>query len=385
MKDLSIYFQNFGEINQQLSDSQLGKKMVVCSVEHFYTPEKNDVALIFVPEYRNSEIAENKEHISEIRSKLYQLHAGDWVPNIYDLGVIEPGGSVQDTYAALKDVVDELVKNGVIPIVIGGSQDLTYPIYQAYESLEQTVNILDIDAKIDLGSHEEPINNESWLSHILTHQPNYLFNYAVLGYQTYLVNHEELDLMNKLFFDAYRLGEFYQNPKIVEPLVRNADVVSFDLSAIRGSDYSGNHLENPHGLYGEDACSIMRYAGLSDKLTSLGLFNFQPADRMSFDANLIAQMLWYFVDGVSNRKRDYPIGSKNSYVKYTVSIDDFKDQINFYKSDKSARWWMEVPYPKLEGAKFQRHLLIPCNYEDYQNALENELPNLWWKTYEKLT
>ena len=171
---------------------------------------------------------------------------------------------------------------------------------------------------------------------------------------------------------------------MVEPLVRNADILSFDLNAIRGSDYHANAMHLPHGLYGEDACRIMRYAGLSDKLTSLGIFNFNSSSDLEFDANLVAQMMWYFIEGYNNRKKDYPFSSKADYTKYLVSIDNFKDEIVFYKSDKSSRWWLEVPYPKRDGVKYDRHLLVPCDYEDYQNALKNELPDLWWKTYEKL-
>lgn len=385
MKDLSIYFQNFGEVSADLSSNQIGKKIVVNTAADFCTPSKNSVAVLFVPEYRNSNLETAKSYINELRKSFYRLYSGDWSHEVYDLGVIEPGGTPEDTYSAVKEVVSELVKNSVIPVVIGGSQDLTYPLYQGYESLEQTVNILDVDAKIDLGNHEAAISHESWLSHILTHKPSYLFNYSALGFQSYYVSPEELDLMGKLYFDTHRLGEFYQNPKMVEPLVRNADILTFDLGAIRGSDLNANHLNSPHGFYGEDACAIMRYAGLSDKLTSVGLFNFVAGDRLPFDANLLAQMLWYFIDGVSNRKKDYPVGSKSRYLKYTVNIDDFKDQINFYKSDKSSRWWMEVPYPKIKGMRYQRHLLVPCNYEDYQNALKNEMPNLWWKTFQKLT
>ncbi len=130
----------------------------------------------------------------------------------------------------------------------------------------------------------------------------------------------------------------------------------------------------------------MRYAGLSDKLTSLGLFNFAPGgEGYSSDINLLSQMIWYFIEGYSLRKKDYPIGSKSTYLKYRVNIDDFKDEIIFYKSNKSSRWWLEVPYPKVKGIKLQRHLLVPCNYEDYENALLNELPDLWLRTYKKLS
>lgn len=384
MKDLSIYFSAFGD-NSSCSEGQLGKKIQVNKEGAFNAPGKFEIALLFVPEYRNSLLEQSIEHVNAIREKLYGLKDGGWKINITDLGTISPGESVEDTYLALKDVVQELVKNQVFPLVIGGSQDLTFPIFESYQGLEQTVNILDVDSSIDMGDPDDLIAEDSWLNKVLMLKPNYLFNYSVLGYQSYLVEHKETDLLNKLFFDAYRLGEFYSNPRMVEPLVRNADILTFDLNAVRGSDYNGNSEKLPHGFYGEDACSILRYAGLSDKLTSLGIFNFQESTKIEFDANLVAQMVWYFFEGYANRKRDYPIGSKSTYTKYLVSIDDFKDEIVFYKSDKSGRWWMEVPYPKVKGAKFQRHLLVPCDYEDYKNALTNEMPNLWWRTFEKLS
>ena len=384
MKDLGIYFTSFGDTSI-CSTNQLGKRINVNSAESFYAPGKFEVAILFVPEYRNCGFDQSQHYIDEIRKSFYKLFPGEWKVKITDLGTILPGETVDDTYTAVRDVVKELVKNQTFPIVIGGGQDLTYPLFEAYQSLEQTVNILDIDCAIDMGDPEDAISAKAWINKVLMLRPNYLFNYSVLGYQSYLVQQKEVDLLNKLFFDAYRLGEFYQNPRMVEPLVRNADILSFDLNAILVSDYSGNSEKLPHGLYGEDACRVMRYAGMSDKLTSLGIFNFKSAERQDFDANLVAQMMWYFIEGFENRKRDYPIGSKTSYTKYMVSIDDFKDEIIFYKSDKSGRWWMEVPYPKIKGAKYQRHLLVPCDYEDYKNALTNEMPNLWWRTFEKLS
>jgi len=384
MKDLSIYFKGLSKSDNESISGSIGEKAIVNFGDNFENPAPYSIAVLSVPEFRNSTIPTQTD-LSVINDKICDLQYGDWKTPIYLLGTILPGNSIEDTYLALREVVLELVKDHVFPIVIGGSQDLTFPIFQAYKDLEQTVNILDIDPALDMGDPENPIDSTSWLNKILLEKPNYLFNYSLLGYQSYLVKTEESNLISKLLFDSTRLGEFYNDNKLVEPLVRNADILTFDLDAIRGSDYNGNTRDLPHGIYGEDACTIMRYAGLSDKLTSLGVFNFNTSVKSNFDANLVAQMIWYFIEGYNNRKRDYPIGVKTDYTKYHVSIDDFKDQITFYKSDKSGRWWMEVPYPKVKGAKFQRHLLVPCNYEDYQNALTNEMPNLWWKTFEKLT
>jgi len=385
MRNIGIYFSDFASEGKYTA-GQLGKSVVYNSEKDFILPKKDSIAIMFVPEYRNSESEQSIDFIHSIRQSLYTLYGGDWRAPIYDLGVVKPGKTVQDTCAAVKEIIAELVKAKVVPVIIGGSQDLTYSVYSGYQNLEQTVNILNVDASLDMGGPDEKLSTSNWLSKIVVHKPGYLFNYSLLGYQSYLVNPAEINLLEKMYFDAFRLGEFYSNDKMVEPIVRNADILTFDLNAIRSSDYKGNQFNLPHGFYGEDACRIMRYAGWSDKLTSLGLFNFSSKpENLHSDSNLIAQMIWYFFEGFNLRKKDYPIGSKTNYTRYTVSLDDFKDEIIFFKSDKSGRWWMEVPYPKIKGVKFQRHLLVPCNYEDYENALKNEMPNLWWKTFQKLS
>ncbi|MBL7898768.1 MAG: formimidoylglutamase [Crocinitomicaceae bacterium] len=385
MKDISIYFSAFSA-KQNFAPGTLGNFVVHNSAEDFEYPTKGSIALLYVPEFRNSRKKSATDYIDKFRTSLYTLYVGEWKSPVFDLGVIKPGKKVEDTFAALTEVIHELVKNKVTPLVIGGSQDLTYSIYKAYEKLEQTVNILDIDHALDMGKPDDPLTEKNWLSKIIVHKPGYLFNYSLLGYQAYLTNKEEIHLLDKMFFDSYRLGEFYADEKLVEPVVRNADILTFDLNSIRSSDYRGNETKMPHGFYGEDACKIMRYAGWSDKLTCLGIFNYSENENaLEFDMNLLAQMVWYFIEGFNLRKKDYPVGTKSSYTKYTVAIDNFKDEIVFYKSDKSGRWWMEVPYPKVKGVKFQRHLLVPCNYEVYESALQNEMPNLWWKTFQKLS
>ncbi|HIP37600.1 MAG TPA: arginase [Crocinitomix sp.] len=382
MKDLSIYFKPIHKLSAY-SETQLGYKII--DEVDYDTIENESIAILFVSEYRNSTIAHHNASFQIIQNKLYQLEAHHWSKNIYNLGEVSQGLTQFDTYIALKEIIAELVKNDIIPIVIGGSQDLTYPIFQAYEKLEQTVNLMSVDAEFDLGEVNKDIQWDAWLNKIIVHKPNYLFNYTNLGFQSYYINLKEKHLFDELFFDYYSLGEFYTNNKMVEPLVRNTDILTFDLNAIRSSDYKANTKDSPHGFYGEDACRIMRYAGLSDKLTSLGLFNFSHnKNTVKIDANLVAQMIWYFIEGVHQRKNDYPKGSKKTYTKYRVAVDDFKDEIVFYKSDKSGRWWIEVPYPNTQNLKFQRHLLVPCTYETYQNAVKNDIPNLWWKTYQKL-
>ncbi|MCH2233029.1 MAG: formimidoylglutamase [Crocinitomicaceae bacterium] len=377
MRDLSIYFKPFEEPSSYKNGS-LGS--LIIDIEE---ADQASVAIVSVPEFRNSSTS-GIDSQQEVFTRFISLYKGEWDVKILALGEILPGNTLDDTYAAIKEVVTELVKNNIVPVVIGGSQDLTYAIYQAYEKLEQTVNIVDFSPKSDLGNPDEELSSQGWLSKIIMHKPSYLFNYSLIGYQNYLTNPEELSLLNKMYFDTERLGTFYRNERRMEPMVRNADILSFDLDSIRSSDFPSNAYDLPHGFYGEDVCRILRYAGMSDKLSVLGLFHESSNELTSVESNLIAQLIWHFIDGVANRKKDYPIGTKEDYLKYIVSLDDFKDELIFYKSPNSGRWWMQVPYPKTDKLKFERHLMVPCNYEDYQSALQNEMPDLWWKTHQKL-
>lgn len=321
----------------------------------------------------------------QIRKYLYQLHPGPYPLKLVDLGNIRNGFAVSDTYFALSSVVAELVSCNILPIILGGSQDLTYANYQAYQSLGQIINIVAVDPMFDLGRSEQELDARSYLSSIILHQPNYLFNYANIGFQSYFVDQDALKLMKNLFFDTYRLGIVRERLEDVEPIVRNADMLSFDISAIRASDAPGNANATPNGFYGEEACQVVRYAGLSDKLTSIGFYEVNPSlDVSGQTSHLVAQMIWYFIDGYYNRAHDFPFRNEEDYLKYLVSISDHKEEIVFFKSKKTDRWWMEIPLPAEQRIKYERHYLVPCSYKDYQTACENDIPDRWWMVYQKL-
>lgn len=349
--------------------------------------EETDIAIIGVKEDRNAPDNQGCAFGPDyVRKYLYNLFQGPFKARIADLGNIKPGETIEDTYFAVKSVVADLLEKKIVPVIIGGSQDITYANYRAYESLGQIINIVSVDASFDLGLNEDKISNHNFLNKILTHQPNFLFNYTNIGYQTYFVDQDAIELMNKLYFDINRLGLVRKNMEEVEPIVRNADLLSFDMSSIRQSDAPGNANASPNGFYGEEACQITRYAGLSDKLSSIGFYELNPAfDNGEQTAHLVAQMIWYFMEGFYNRKKDFPDRKRKdsgAYVKYVVSMEEFKNEITFYKSKVSDRWWMEVPCQGLQS-KYERQFLVPCSYSDYQDACNEILPEKWWQVYQK--
>ena len=370
--------------------SQLGSRINSYSADFPDMEEKVDLAIIGVQDDRN---AVNNPGCAlapdYIRDKLYRLYEGSYTTKIVDLGNIRQGATVTDTYIALKTVVSELIKNDIIPVILGGGQDLTYAQYLGYEDLEQKVDLVIIDSHFDLNDDEQETGgiettSQSYLNKIFLHQPNYLFNYSNLGYQTYFTSQDSLRVMEKLYFDVHRLGELSGSVSGAEPVIRNASMISFDVSAIRSSDAMGNANAGPNGFYGEEACQLARYAGFNDKLTSIGFYEFNPAyDNNGQTATLLAQMIWYFFDGVYNRKKDFPLNPKSQYLIYKTSLKHEEHELVFVKSKKSGRWWMQVPYPT-GGSRNERFHLVPCQYDDYKTAVSGEMPDLWWRTYQKL-
>jgi hypothetical protein len=361
-----------------LSSQHLGSKIAFHTDKEFPDTDKVKIAIIGVLENRGDVIAFEKVDLRAIRKELYALFPGNWQNPIADLGDILPGNSLEDTYFALQNVIAKLIQKGIIPIVLGGSQDLTYPLYRAYDKLEQMVNLVAVDSKFDFGKQEDGITSNSYLSKIILDEPNNLFNYCNIGYQTYYNSQEEIDLIEKLYFDAYRLGEISNNLALSEPVFRDADIVCLDLNSVKSSD-SGNMINfTPNGFDGKEICSLSRYAGISDKVSSLGIFNHNNNKK---EAVLVSQIIWYFMEGVNYRSNEYPFGTKENYLKYIVPLEN--EELVFYKSNKTDRWWIVINFFSGQHNKLKKNTLLPCSHDEYLAACNHEIPERWWKAQRK--
>ena len=357
----------------KLSDQTLGKKVALHTQTDFPVLENVSLAIVTVNEYWGANKENEDFAFEEFRKQLYSLYPGNWNVSIVDLGSVDSGESIEDTYFVVKKLVEELLKKKITPIILGGSQDLTYAMYRAYDNLDQMVNLVSVDSKFDFGKEDSLVSN-SFLSKIIVEEPNNLFNYANIGFQTYYNSQEEIDLIEKLHFEAYRLGEVSNNIAVAEPVFRDADLVSVDINAVQSS-YSGNNKEfSPNGFTGKEICALARYAGISDKVTSFGIFNFNSNTN---EVVLITQMLWYFIEGFCFRSNEYPFGTKEHYIKYIVLIED--EELVFYKSNITGRWWIEIPFLTNVNNKLKRNTLLPCMHEDYLAACEQEIPERWCK------
>lgn len=361
-----------------LPPQALGKKIVFHTENEFPVLQNATVAIFGVLDNRGFQI--NKSvNLTSIRKSFYSLYPGNWQSAIIDLGDIPQGNEQEDTYYAVSEICAQLIKQDVVPIVLGGSQDITYAMYRSFDQLDQMVNLVSVDSTFDLGNDEVKQTAGSYLSKIIVNQPNNLFNFSNVGYQTYYNSQEEIDLIEKLFFDAYRLGDVSSNISIAEPVFRDADIVTFDLNAVKSAD-SGNIVTFvPNGFNGKEICSLSRYAGISDQVKCFGLFNHNGTVQ---ESSLIAQIIWYFIEGFNFRTKENPSINQNNYLRYIVPVDDF--ELIFLKSIKTERWWIEIPFITNVNNKLKRNTLLPCSHEDYLRACDQEIPERWWKAQRKL-
>ncbi len=337
------------------------------------------VAIIGVKESRNAfEKKMERLDVSGIRLQLYKLLMGNWNSTIVDMGDIEEGETVEDTYFIVKEIVAGLLEENIIPVILGATQDITYPAYRAFDGIKDMINLVAVDSRFDFGMDDELISSNSYMSKIITDKPNNLFNFSNIGYQSYFNAQEEIDLMDRLFFDAYRLGELIDDIKLAEPVLRNAHMVSMDARSIKASEIGHSENFSPNGFTGREICAIARYAGISDNVSVFGLYEMENSAQSH---KLMAQIVWYFIEGTNFRIMESPQANSKYFTKYIVPTEN--EQLIYYKSHFTDRWWVEVPSLLQSNTKSESSSLLPCTEKDYLDACDQILPERWFKAYRK--
>ena len=368
--------------NELMSSLILGNKIQIHTSKNGIPDlDTTRIVIIGIPENRNSiDYLGDELNLNEIRKSFYNLYPGNWSTEIADLGNLILGENVEQTYGRIISMLSILFEKNIIPIIIGGSHDLLYANYRAYDSFKSSVNIVNIDSNFDIGDSAKPINNLSYLGKIILDEPHNLFNYSNLGYQTYHNSQEEIDLMENLYFESYRLGEVCSNIRLSEPVMRDADIVSVDLKSVRASELSSRQKFSPNGFDGKEICALSRYAGISNKVSSFGIYEYKSSNEDEITEMLISQIIWYFIEGINCRIQDSDFQNDEDYNKFTVIVDEY--ELVFYQNKITSRWWIEI-IGDGSNNKLKQNTLLPCTLDDYEVAKNGMIPERWFKAIKK--
>lgn len=357
-------------LDQGYRDGQIGTRIHAYE-EEFPDLESAEIVLVGCNETRGSwQLLSEISAPDSIRHQFYSSYFWHQDIQIADIGNIKQGAQLNDTYAALRTVVNEMVTLGKTVVILGGSHDLALAQYGGYADKKKLIEAVSIDALIDinLDSHNR---NENFLMEMLTGEPNYIRHYNHIGFQSYYVHPRMLETMDNLRFNCYRLGNVKESMDEMEPVIRNCQMLSFDICAIAHA-YAPSANLSPNGFNGEEACLLMRYAGLSPSISSIGIYGFiADHDKDQLTAKQIGQMLWYFLDGRSRGQREAKLDEKDSFNEYHTAFAEV--ETTFLQSKKTGRWWMQLPDKKF----------IACSYKDYLMASSNEIPERWLRAQER--
>jgi arginase family enzyme len=343
--------------------------------------DKFKIAILGVPESRNSPNTGAVKGPDMVRSELYKLARVPGKLKMIDLGNMKQGVTFNDSIAGLADILSVLLENKVFPVIVGGTSALIPAIDIAMTRCRISYCLTAVDPRIDYNNDKKISTSFNYLNSIVNRQGSSFSRYVNIGYQTYLNDQQVLNRFLKLKSELVRIGDVRQAIQLTEPLLRDSDVVAFDISAVRQSDAPGTISPSPNGFYGEEICLLSRYAGISDKIKVFGIFDVNPEfDIRSQTSGLAAQVLWFFLEGFAQKQYETPslsAGNSGRFIKYHVRVTGLEDDLIFIKSNLTDRWWMEI-------STDDEPVYVACAHDDYLQANRNEIPDRWIRATERL-
>ncbi len=316
--------------------------------------KESSIVLLFVSDYRGANGDAESQDFTGIRREFYKLSQLDFDIPIIDLGDLVSGKTPQDSHYILQEVLSACHQKGAIPVIIGGSNDLAFSLFSALNLHQDNINYTQISNVVSLKQGDE-IHESNFLSKILGAKNFSIKNYHHLGYQKHLNEMDSVKLIKEVQFDIIRLAEMMNATEKTEPYFRKADLVTVNCDAVE--TFADAFSMNPqvNGLNKREICAYMKEIGLSERLKSVGIFNYNIYSDSQLNHQLLAQMIWYLVEGI-NIQRSHP--KEKSYETFYVLIND--EQYAFRREVFSNLWYF--------GDDEDTNNCIPCSRSDFDEA-----------------
>lgn len=192
-------------------------------------------------------------------------------------------------------------------------------------------------------------------------------HHTFLSYQRHLCEYKSLKYVDEFCPDSLSLGQMKSHPHLIEPILRDTEILYIHLNALRSAEIPGLPSTWPSGLITEELCQVAKYAGHSLKLKAF-IIDCNGVDLSSCEqgSKLVAELYWYLLEGLHMKQSDHPELNTN-ISEYVVNIAEFDTELVFVKSNVTQRWWL-----KLE--ENETNPFLSCAHEEYQQSIRSEVP-----------
>ena len=193
-----------------------------------------------------------------------------------------------------------------------------------------------------------------------------------ISHQRHLCKSEDIYIAEETKYDTISLGKMRSNPNILEPTMRSVDLLYVDLQALRSSDAPNINFSYPTGLYAEEFCQILKYAGAGCFIRGLFFQATLKSAACSQESILIAESIWYFAEGLNIRMNDHPEKSSD-HTRFIIHAPSVDEDLEFFKHNQTEKWWLKHPTFRNDNQ------YLACSYEEYQASIGDELPSRVFK------
>ncbi|MGB3798895.1 MAG: hypothetical protein WA952_03720 [Lewinella sp.] len=338
--------------NTELSSSTVGRRL---SGSASSGPQ---VALIGLqPEWANA-----------VRDKLFAHYWDHGDLNVTDLGNLR-----KQTVDFAIPLFKELYASGTLPVLLGANARMAEAQYLAFAELNREIGICTVDSRVQL-NYTGGEDKAKTLDRAVHRKAAPAFHLAHIGDQRHLSDARLDVLFLSRHFERYSLGKSRSDLTDLEPAIRDVDLTIMDITSVIAAEAPAQSGTAPSGFSLQEAGQLAYYAGNSDRLASFGVYGYESTGVPRLDdltAAAYAQLIWYFLHGVSRRHADFPTSS-SGLVEYIVD-SKMADRFVFWRSPRSDRWWVQIPLDAHRGE--ERNRLVSCSYADYvATSQEGHLP-----------
>ena len=265
---------------------------------------------------RNGGRAGSASGPDEIRRAFYKLTPtkstalNDATMRIFDAGNFVTNLKLDDALSALCDAVTYLLRHGHMPIVLGGSNDLSYANFSACHAVIRNCGAINIDSHLDVRDYSKGINSGTPYRMLLDSRELAGKNFAEYGIQEFINSRGHLAYASEHEVQVYTLTQIHarKNSESFMQAYRTVSentegvYVSFDIDSVRSSDAPGVSAPTPTGLTAEEILECAYLAGTEEKTAMMDVCEFNPKfDVDGHTAKLAAMIVANFLAGIANR------------------------------------------------------------------------------------